>query len=242
MRISVISATSVIAQECIRSWAQQSQSEFVLIGRDSVKLEKLVRKLEAEFPKSRFQKIVGDIKNSKFIGQASSQLFQGKLDLALIAQGSLTSQPKASSNLSFLESELELNAISPALWAEAMAAGFAKQGFGKLAVIGSVAGDRGRAYNYSYGAAKSLLETYVEGLQQRLAKTSVTVSLVKPGPTATPMTSNHRGKFAKPEAVASVIVRGMEKGVRVIYAPKNWRIIMWAVRLIPFWIFKNLRF
>jgi short-subunit dehydrogenase len=198
--------------------------------------------MSIRFPNSKFSSLAMHLDSTDEIARLTTLLEKKPVDLALVAQGSLTDQKSATLDLNDLKNQLELNAVSAALFTEALSNLFERQGFGKLGVIGSVAGDRGRAYNYSYGAAKALLETYVQGLQQRLAGTKVSVSLIKPGPTATPMTATHTGKMADVNQVAKVIVAGMSKGKRVIYAPALWRLIMLVVRNIPFFIFKRLGF
>ena len=45
---------------------------------------------------------------------------------------------------------------------------FINQNFGRIVVVGSVAGDVGRKKNYTYGSAKAGLEVYCQGVQQRL--------------------------------------------------------------------------
>jgi short-subunit dehydrogenase len=125
---------------------------------------------------------------------------------------------------------------------EIIARAFEFQGYGTLGVLGSVAGDRGRAYNYVYGSAKSMIEKYTEGLQQRLARTKVKVCLIKPGPTSSPLTSNHSARTASADLVAATIVKGMAIGRPKIYAPKRWKYIMMIVRNIPFVIFRRLSF
>ena len=60
-----------------------------------------------------------------------------------------------------------------------------KAGRGTLVIIGSVAGDRGRAINYTYGASKGFIERYAQGLDHRLAPKGIRVVLAKPGPTDT---------------------------------------------------------
>jgi short-subunit dehydrogenase len=176
-----------------------------------------------------------------FVSDVSSQT----VDIVLIAHGSLTSQSKASVEANYLWAELQTNALSPIIFAELWSGVLERQGFGKLAVIGSVAGDRGRAINHGYGAAKSAIETYAAGLQHRLASSKVQVSLVKPGPTMTPMTRGvHVGpsKLADARIVASQIVDGIERGKRVIYAPRVWSLIMFVVRVMPFSILKKMNF
>ena len=140
-----------------------------------------------------------------------------------------------------------MNAISPALFAEAFARRLAAAGRGTLTIIGSVAGDRGRRANYTYGAAKGFLERYAEGMDHRLARSGVSVVLVKPGPTDTPMTAavmaRGKGKGRRPapvDEVAQAIVRGIDARKPVIYAPAIWWPIMTIVRNLPRFVFNRL--
>lgn len=242
MRIVVVSATSVIAHSCVQVWANSGSHEFVLVGRSIERLSATAKDLAIRYPDSSFTHTQMDFASSSSISAFVDSAGEAKVDLVLVAQGSLTDQAKASGDLDYLKAELELNAVSVAVVVEAFAGLLERQGAGTLGVIGSVAGDRGRAYNYSYGASKALLETYVQGLQQRFAQTDVAVCLIKPGPTATPMTQSHTGNKANPKAVAKVIVSGLQAKQRVIYAPVSWRLVMFIVRLIPFFIFKRLKF
>lgn len=242
MRVVVVSATSVIAVACVKRLAETGRHEFVLAGRSEERLAVTANDLALRFPDSSFSFELVDFSSTNSISALIDRVANSVIDLALIAQGSLTDQKKSSSDLEYLKSELELNAVSVALVAEGFAGALETQGFGTLGVIGSVAGDRGRAYNYSYGAGKALIENYTEGLQQRFGASEVSVCLIKPGPTATPMTTTHRGKMADPNDVAKVIVAGLSAKHRVIYAPGIWRYIMLVVRLIPFVIFKRLTF
>ena len=241
MRIVVVSATSEIAKACVTAWATHRDCDFVFVGRDKDKLNALKQDFLRRFPSSSFETKVADFLNSEDIEKSLTNAMI-PIDIILIAQGSATIQKKVKLDLDYLKDDLLLNAVSVAMFAEASANLLEKQDRGALAIIGSVAGDRGRAYNYSYGAAKSLVEKTAQGLQQRLAKTKVSVSLVKPGPTHTPMTRDHKGKFASPEQVARVMVRGINRGQRTIYAPRRWRLIMFVVRNLPFAIFKRFRF
>ncbi len=245
MRIIVVGATSEIAQSCCHLWAAQGGHDFVLSGRNQDKLRYVAQDLEIRYPESKFA--IEDFdhldvsKIQSFVKVASRK----SVDLVLIAHGSLTSQPKASSNVDYLWRELETNAVSPIVFAESWAGVLARQGHGNLAVIGSVAGDRGRAINHGYGSAKAAIEVYLSGLQHRFAGSGVKVSLIKPGPTKTPMTTRaHIGptKLTDPKVVARQIVRGLHRDKRIIYAPKRWRWIMFAIKVLPFQVFRKLKF
>ena len=115
---------------------------------------------------------------------------------------------------------------------------------GTIALIGSVAGDRGRQSNYVYGAAKGMVTRYAQGLQHRFADSAVKVVLIKPGPTDTPMTAHLKGqgaKLAPVESVAKQMVDGIAAGKPVVYAPKKWWLIMMIIRHLPGFIFNKTK-
>jgi decaprenylphospho-beta-D-erythro-pentofuranosid-2-ulose 2-reductase len=170
-------------------------------------------------------------------------LAQGPVDCVLIAHGSLPDQTQCQTELVACHEALEVNGVSPVLFAEAFAGHLHRQDLGTLAIIGSVAGDRGRKSNYVYGAAKGLVTRYAQGLQHRLAATNVKIVLIKPGPTDTPMTATMKqqgGKLASVESVANTIVDGIGKGKPVIYAPGKWALIMMVIRHLPRVVFNKM--
>lgn len=245
MRIVVIGGTSTIAQECCKVWLAKDLEELILTGRDSKSLSRIARDFKVRHPQTSVITRVFDHLDPNSLNEFVGEFSKKPVDLILIAHGSLTSQSKASVEVDYLWHELKVNALSPIAFLELWANVLERQEFGHLAIIGSVAGDRGRAINHAYGAAKAALATYVSGLQHRFALTKVRVSLIKPGPTSTAMTLNaHVGpsKLADPERVAHRITEGLAKGRRVIYSPRIWRLIMLAVRALPFSLFKYLRF
>jgi decaprenylphospho-beta-D-erythro-pentofuranosid-2-ulose 2-reductase len=118
-----------------------------------------------------------------------------------------------------------------------------QQRSGTLAIISSVAGERGRQSNYVYGSAKAALTAFTSGLRNRLFPSGVRVVTVKPGFVDTPMTAAvpKNGLFVKPDVVARRILRAIEKGTPVVFVPGKWRLIMWIIRSIPERIFMRLR-
>ena len=124
-----------------------------------------------------------------------------------------------------------------------LATGFETAGSGTLCAIGSVAGERGRASNYVYGAAKSAVSTCLQGLRQRLAPRGVRVATIKPGFVDTPMTARFRKGllWASPETVGAGIVAAIARGRSVVYLPGFWRIVMAVLRALPEAVFLRLR-
>ncbi len=239
--IVIIGATSAIAEHCARLWARQ-QLTLVLVGRDAARLRLLTDDLRVRSPQSTVELRLADFQAPGDITALATEVAAGRtIDIVLIAHGMLPQQPLCQQDLAALRDALLVNGLSPVLFAEAFARKLERQGCGTLAVIGSVAGDRARKSNYVYGAAKGLVEHYLQGLQHRFAGSGVKVVLIKPGPTATPMTSRlPPRKLAPVDAVASCIVRGIAAGKPVIYAPARWRLIMMVVRHLPRFLFHRL--
>jgi len=231
-KIVIVGATSTIAEACAELWSQ-ANNELVLVGRDIEKLEILKNHLLIKSSNAIITTLRLDFTDETSINQEITKITS--VDVALMAHGELTDQEQAQTNAEQLTKSVMVNATSAAVFLEAFANQMANRKTGTLAVIGSVAGDRGRASNYIYGAAKGFIERYTQGLRTRFSGTDVKVILFKLGPTKTRMTSsmNQRG-FADPKAVATAMVQIIGKGKSgSFYIPIKWLIIMTIVKLLP---------
>lgn len=239
-RILIVGATSLIAEHCARLWAAEP-TRFALAARDAAKLAVVAQDLRVRSPQAKIDLHTPSFEDAAAIDEFVGSVFEdGPVDVALIAHGLLPDQARCEHDPALVQRALVINAVSPVLFAEAIARRMEAAGRGTIAVIGSVAGDRGRQSNYVYGAAKGLVERYLQGLRHRFAGTGVRAVLIKPGPTDTPMTAEFRArgvKLAAPERVARDIVTGIEKGRAVVYTPWIWRYIMLAIRHVPEFLF-----
>lgn len=243
-RIVIIGATSAIAEHCARLWLAKQQAELTLLGRDARRIERVATDLKVRSPQSEIRVAQAEFLDPEAINATVRDIVKsGRVDIVLIAHGSLPDQPECQNELLSCRDALEINGISPVLYAEAFAKEMEKSNHGTIALIGSVAGDRGRKSNYVYGAAKGLVTRYAQGLQHRFAGSGVKVVLIKPGPTATPMTVHLKEKGAKlapVEGVAKQIVEGVEAGKPVIYAPGKWWLVMMIIRHLPAFVFNKM--
>jgi len=243
-RIAIVGATSAIAEHCARLWLTGQPADLILVGRDTQRIQQIAADLMVRSPQSEIRIVQADFLKPEAIHATVNGILQsGRIDIVLIAHGSLPEQTKCQRDLQLCRDALEINGISPVIHAEAFAQEMEKTGCGTIALIGSVAGDRGRKSNYVYGAAKGLVTRYAQGLQHRFAGTGVKVVLIKPGPTDTPMTAHLKGKgtkLAPVETVARQIVDAIEKGKPVVYTPGKWLIIMNVIRHLPRVIFNKL--
>ncbi len=170
----------------------------------------------------------------------------GGVDVVLLAYGVLGDQTKAEADPKEALDIIAANFSSAAAWCLEAANVLERQGRGKLIVIGSVAGDRGRASNYVYGAAKGGLAVLVQGIAHRLAKSGAAAVLIKPGFVDTPMTAHIARKgllWAKPDAIGKTITSVAERTSPppIVYAPGFWRLIMAVIRATPSPIFHKTK-
>jgi short-subunit dehydrogenase len=166
----------------------------------------------------------------------------GGIDLALIAHGVLGDQAAAEADFETAAAILHTNFISAVSLCTWLANYFESRGRGTLAVISSVAGDRGRKSNYLYGASKGALNVFLDGLRNRVDREGVQVLTIKPGFVATPMTAHvqQNALFASPDRIAKGILRAVKRRKDVVYLPWDWGGIMLVIRLIPGAVFKKM--
>lgn len=242
--IVIIGATSTIAEQCARIWINEAPKRMTLVARDLAKVELIAADLRVRSTRTDVRSVEVnflDLDEIKVLAKEINK--EGPIDIVLIAHGTLPDQWLCQTDLNQCREALEINAISPVLFAESFVEHMEKENSGTLAIISSVAGDRGRKSNYVYGSAKSLVSTYVQGLQHRFAGTNICFVLIKPGPTDTPMTAHLKEQgiqLASAQTVAKIITRGIGRGLKVIYVPARWRVIMAIIKSLPAWLFNRL--
>ncbi len=241
-KVLIIGATSAIAAETARFFAAAGDDLF-LVGRNPQKTAAVTNDLQvrgANRVEYRLQDLADTAQHANLLAAAIEWL--GGLDIVLIAHGTLGNQKACQAGYDLTEKELTTNFLSVVSLLTPLANHFEQQQRGAIAVISSVAGDRGRQSNYVYGAAKAGVSAFLQGLRNRLAKSGVAVITIKPGFVDTPMTAGiEKGRlFVGPEVVAKGIYQAIETGQDVVYLPWFWGGIMTVIKHIPESIFKRL--
>ena len=243
-KILIIGATSAIAEAAARIFATRGDALF-LVARNAEHLRAVVADLNirgAARADSATLDVTDFAAHDAVIEKAERDL--GGIDIALIAHGTLSDQAQCEQSVDVMRREFDINALSTLALLTALANRMEARRSGTLAVISSVAGDRGRQSNYVYGAAKAAVSTFLGGLRQRLAKSGVTVLTIKPGFVDTPMTAGIANKgalWAQPDRVAAGIVQAIDRRRNIVYLPWFWRWIMLVIRHIPEPLFKRLK-
>ena len=242
-KVLIIGATSAIAQATARLFAADGD-KLVLVARNEERLahvaDDLVVRGAAKVAIQTLD-VVNFDRYQEVIDNAIDQI--GSLDTVLIAHGTLSDQKVCELDVSQLRHEMEINFFSVISLLTLLGNLFAEQGGGTLAVITSVAGDRGRQSNYVYGTAKAAIIVFLQGLRNRLHGSGVRVITIKPGFVDTPMTQQFKKGplWATPTAVATGIHKAIVRGRDVVYLPSFWRAVMFLIRSSPESLFKRLR-
>jgi short-subunit dehydrogenase len=245
-RILIIGATSAIAAEVARIYASRG-ARLHLLGRSSEKMRALRSSLTGGIGgEALITSELADFAQlenaSALVERAVAQL--GGLDVALIAHGTLGDQLRTEQSFDEAESIFRDNLLSAVAFVVPIANLLEAQRGGTLGVITSVAGERGRPRNYTYGAAKGALNIYLQGVRSRLFRSGAHVVTLKLGPVDTPMTVSHQKNalFAQPRAVAESIVAALDAKRTELYVPCFWGVIMPLVKHAPERLFQLFPF
>lgn len=241
--ILVIGATSKMIEETLKQYVIQGDRLF-LVARNAEKLKTLALHLQAYSNCSHpIETWTGSLCSPEhqelFIQEAFNH---APVDLALIAYGDMPDQTQAEQDPQIADRSWEVNASSIGHCALLLANRFEMQKHGKLAVITSVAGERGRRKNYIYGASKAFLSHLLAGLRIRLEPSNVQVLDIRPGFIKTPMTAHLRqgGLFISAQKAGTLIHEALEGNDGVVYVPGFWQWIMLTLKHLPYFIFKRL--
>lgn len=241
-RVLILGASSAIAEHAARQFARRGD-RLLLVARNAERLKTISDDLRVRGAGDcdyRVADLADTSTHAKLLNEATNQL-EG-LDIVLIAYGTLGEQKVCEGDFSLSLQELQTNCLSVISLLTLLANQMQQQGHGCLAVISSVAGDRGRQSNYVYGTAKGALSIFLQGLRNRLYNANVQVLTIKPGFVDSPMTKDFKKGllWVKPEVIARGILKAIDKRKDVVYLPFFWRYIMLVIKLIPEKIFKRL--
>ena len=243
--VLILGATSGIAKELSRVLAQRGCS-LIVAGRNREELEKSAADLRLRY------RVRVEVENFDAADLAGSDALVARclsrpepIDGAVLCYGYLPDQGQTESDVDEARRTIDLNFSSAVALLAPLANHFEKRRSGYLAVISSVAGDRGRQSNYTYGASKAGLTAYLQGLRNRLYPSGVHVLTIKPGFVDTPMIQGRVNPnsplVASPARVARDIDRAIRHRRNTIYTPWFWWLIMLAVRMVPEPLFKRLK-
>ena len=238
--VLIVGAKSDIAKATARYYAQKGY-DLYLAARQSHELDVFARDVAI-----RSQQTVTCVELD-ILDYASHQDFYNALQEkpvgVISAVGYLGNQEESQNEFDETQKIIDTNYTGIVSLFNVIANDFEKRKSGFIVGISSVAGDRGRKSNYTYGSAKAAFTAYLAGLRNRLHSANVHVLTVKPGFVATKMTEGldlPEKLTAQPEEIAHDIYHAQQKGQNVLYTKWMWKWIMMIINNIPEWQFKKM--
>jgi decaprenylphospho-beta-D-erythro-pentofuranosid-2-ulose 2-reductase len=245
VKAAVVGATRGMGRALARLMAERGDA-LCLLGRDPAELETSARDLLARGARGPVTTEPFDLAEPAGFAAAldAADLALGGFDALVVTAGDFASQETLERDPVRLERLLDLNFTATAVMCQQAAERLAGRGGGTICAFSSVAGDRARRSNYLYGASKAGLSAFLEGLGLAYADRGVRVVCVRPGFVRTAMTAGLPVPPFAGEAddVARVVLRALDRGTPVVYAPPIWRVIMLAIRLLPRAVMRRVRF
>jgi decaprenylphospho-beta-D-erythro-pentofuranosid-2-ulose 2-reductase len=245
VKVAFLGATRGMGRSLARAMAARGD-ELFLLGRDPADLERSARDLEARSGRSGVAAAPCDLARpdgfSAALDAAESRL--GGLDAVVVTAGDFARQEELEGDTERARRLLEVDFTNTVAFCEHARKRLLARGGGTLVVFSSVAGERGRKPVVLYGAAKAGLTRYLEGLDHKYRGAGLRTVCVKPGFVKTSMTDGLRPPpFAgEPDEVARTVLRAIDRGRPVVYAPPMWRWIMLVIRWLPRFVMRRIGF
>ena len=245
-RVAILGATRGMGRSLARRFIERGDWVAVL-GRDADELARSAADLKARgVPGVRVTTAVCDLETPaafRDVLEATEQALDG-LDTIVVTAGLFATQERLEADPALLQKMLTVDFSNTVLFCEEARKKLMLRGGGTLCVFSSVAGDRGRTPQVMYGAAKAGLSAYLEGLDHRFRSQGLTTICVKPGFVRTGMTEGLKAPpFAgDPDEVAATVVRAIDEGTPVVYVPGVWRAVMTAIKAMPRFVMRRVKF
>jgi len=245
VKVALLGGTKGMGRALARLMAERDDTLF-LLGRSAADLATSARDLEVRSGRGAVGYKECDLEQPATFGPAldAAAAALGGLDAVVVTAGRFGTQAELETNPALLASVLNANFTGTILFCEEARKRLIAGGGGTLCVFSSVAGERGRKPTVLYGATKAGLSRYLEGLDHRFHASGLRVICVKPGFVKTSMTADLPvPPFAgTPEGVARSVLRAIDRGTPVVYAPRIWRLIMAVIRQLPRSVMRRVGF
>ncbi len=245
MNVVILGATRGMGQELARLMAVRGDRVF-LLGRDAAGLDECSKDLEARSGRPIAGTAPCDLARPESFIPAldAAAAALGEIDTVVVTAARMSEQAEMENDADLTREMLTVNFVNTITFCEEVRRRLLAAGGGTLCVFSSVAGDRGRKPIILYGASKSGLSFYLEGLDHKFRAQGLITICVKPGFVKTGMTAGLKPPpFAgEPGPVAERVLKAIDRGTPLVYAPGIWRFVMLVIKFLPRFVMRKIGF
>lgn len=245
MKVVLLGGTKGMGRSLARLLAERGDA-VCLLGRDQEDLNRSAADLAIRSGKTAVASAVCDLEKPETFDAAldAADRTLGGFDTVVVTAGLFGTQDQLETDEALLSRVLNVDFAATVLFCEKARKRLLSRGGGTLCVFSSVAGDRARKPVILYGAAKAGLSAYLEGLDHKFRAQGLKTICVKPGFVKTGMTAGLKPPpfSGEPEQVAKIVVRAIDRGKPVVYAPGMWQLVMAVIKALPRFVMRKIKF
>lgn len=245
-RFAILGATRGMGRSLARRVIERGDS-VVILGRDAEDLKRSAADLQVRAPPGvKVATAVCDLEDAATFRPAieAAETALDGLDVIVVTAALFATQDKLEEDVALTQKLLTVDFANTVTFCEEARKKLMQRGGGTLCVFSSVAGDRGRKTVILYGAAKAGLSAYLEGIDHKFRSQGLITVCVKPGFVKTGMTEGlKQPPFAgDPDEVSETVLRGIDAGTPIVYAPGVWGGIMTVIKALPRFVMRRVGF
>lgn len=242
--IVLFGGTSEIGQSILRRIVKPGVSRLVLVSRDLDAASRVSQDLVDRHPELDVHHVRYEASDAASMEHVVAEVADsiGDIDIAVVAQGLLNENVDYYESPSALIDVVNVNMTGEMVLLYALASRMRTQGYGKIVVLSSVAGERVRRGNPVYGATKAGIDGFALALDHELAGTGASVLVVRPGFVTTKMTTGmKKAPFStNPEVVAQIVEKGISSDKKIVWAPAPLHWMFLILKNLPIAIWRRL--
>ncbi len=242
--IVLFGGTSEIGQAILRRVVKPGVSRLVLVSRDIDAAIQVSQELVGAHPELDVHHVRYEASDAASMEHVVAEVADaiGDIDVAVVAQGLLNEGADYYANPSSLIDLVNVNFTGEMVLLYALASRMRQQGYGKIVVLSSVAGERVRRGNPVYGATKAGIDGFALAIDHELAGSGASVLVVRPGFVTTKMTTGMKKAplSTDPETVARIVEKGISSDKKIVWAPAPLQWMFLILKNLPIVIWRRL--
>ena len=245
-KIVIFGGTSEISLELLKLYSSETE-KFIIFCRDKKKFLEMEK--EKNYPindKDKIEIFETDLYDLDY-NLRIVQNFKNEVSGVFWIAGYTGDGIKEYEKIDQAEKNIKINFFNPVIILSEIAKKMIKNKNSFMAVFTSVAGLRGRKKLIYYSSSKSGLIAFLSALRQKLFEDKILVATIIPGYMNTKPFRDSKLKapsllVTSPKTVASILKRSIDNKKEIVYINNFWRVIMFAIKIIPERIFKRFSF